>query len=147
MGVSVFDVFRRVLPDSGQHKGTSNCQDKECLKSTREGKPFCSMHIEQAPYIKNILRQLADRNEEAKLLEKRSARLDPDSFFIRETLLLLRTKDFTSKALGRHFAMSNYAAKRLIAQMHRDGLAKEIKTGSDVTISGLGERDLREPEE
>jgi hypothetical protein len=147
----MFDVFRPVLPDGGQHKGTSNCQFPTCPKNTREGKPFCSLHIEHAPYIKVILGKLADRKEEEKLLDEPDEQqpLDLDkSFFVRETLLLLRTKDFTSKGLARRLDITHNASKRLISLMDEDGLARKTKTSrGDLTISGLGLRDLREVDE
>jgi hypothetical protein len=147
----MFDVFRAVLPDGGQHKGTSNCRYPECPKSTREGKPFCSKHIENAPYIQVILGKLADRKEEELLLDEPDEEnpLDLDkSFFVRETLLLLRTKDFTSKGLARRLDITHNAAKLLISLMHNNRLARMRKTSrGDLTISGLGPRDLRDVDE
>lgn len=147
----MFDIFRPVLPDGGQHKGTSNCRAPGCPKTTREGKPYCSKHIESAPYIKVILGKLADRKAEEKLLD------EPDdenplnlnkSFFVRETLLLLRTKDFTSKGLARRLDITHDASKRLISLMHSAGIARMRKTSrGDLTISGVGPRDLREIDE
>ena len=147
----MFDVFRAVIPDGGQHKGTSNCRFQGCPKTTREGKPFCSTHIESAPYIKVILSKLADSKVEEKLLdspdEDRPFNLDT-SFFVRETLLLLRTKDFTSKGLARRLDITHNAARLLISLMHNNRLARMRKTSrGDLTISGLGPRDLCEIDE
>lgn len=139
----MFETFRSIIPDAGQHKGTSPCQEKGCLRSTREGKPFCSDHIESAPYVQRILGILAARDEEERILELRRGRINKDGFFYRETLLLLRSKDFTAKGLARRLDLSHHATRRLIRMIAKDGLAIEGETGrGDVTISGLGDRDL-----
>ena len=148
----MFDVFRALIPDGGNHKGTSNCQDQGCHKTTREGKPFCSKHIEQAAYIKVILGKLADADAEEKILDEEPDEKNPfnlgASFYVRETLLLLRTKDFTSKGLARRLDISHTASKRLISLMHNNSLARMKKTSrGDLTISGFGLRDLREVDE
>jgi predicted HTH transcriptional regulator len=116
------------------------------VKSTREGKPFCSVHIENAPYVQRILGILRERNKEEEKLNKTRGRIPKDGFFYRETLLLLRTKDFTAKGLARRLDISHHAAKRLIALVANDGLAKRSQTSrGDLTISGLGKMDLAEP--
>ncbi len=148
MAHSMFDVFRAVVPDGGQHKGTSNCKAKRCPKSTRDGKPYCSRHIEEAPYVKAILKKLANRAKEEKLLVEAKRSLAPDSFLIRETILLLRTKDYSAKGLARRLDIPHVASKRLIFLMNKKGLAKRHESSrGEVSISGLGERDLREIDE
>lgn len=138
-----FDSLRSVLPESGQHKGTSPCKAKDCEKSTREGKPYCSAHIEQAPYVAKILAILVDRDEEERVLNLKKGRISADGFFYRETLLLLRSKDFTAKGLARRLDLSHHASERLIALMAKDRLViREFTSRGDTTISGLGAHDL-----
>ena len=139
----MFNVFRPVLPEGGQHKGTSSCQGADCPKSTREGKPFCSKHITQARYVRKILGELAQREKEVVVLEKRRGRIDPGGFFYRETLFLLRINDFTAKGLSRSLDLSHHATERLISMMAADKLAKKARTSrGDLTISGMGEKPL-----
>jgi hypothetical protein len=139
----MFETLRQILPEGGQHKGTSPCKAETCKKSTREGKPFCSAHIESAPYVRKILDILAGRALEEEVLEKQRGRIPADGFFYRETLLLLRSKDFTAKGLSRRLDISHHAAERLIAMMDVDKLAKRGATSrGDMTISGLAPRDL-----
>ena len=139
----MYEIFRSVLPEGGQHKGTSPCQASGCMRSTREGKPYCSDHIENAPYVKSILGILAARNEEERVLELKRGKIPQNGFFYRETLLLLRTKDFTTKGLARRLDISHHAAARLINLIARDGLARKGETSrGDLTLSGLGARDL-----
>jgi hypothetical protein len=142
------DVFRLIRPDGGQHKGTSSCKHQSCSKTTREAKPYCSDHIESSCYVQKILDELKRRDAEEAILNKERGKLPKDGFFYRETLLLLRSKDFTVKGLARRLDLSHAAAARLIRLMDRDGLARKNQTSrGELTISGLGARDLAAPEE
>ncbi|MHC4180278.1 MAG: hypothetical protein ACYSWU_22465 [Planctomycetota bacterium] len=139
----MFEVLRAILPEGGQHKGTSSCQGEGCPKSTREGKPYCSAHITQSSYVRKILAELAQRDAEEVILEKRRGRIDPGGFFYRETLFLLRIKDFTAKGLSRSLDLSHHATERLILMMAADKLATKARTSrGDLTISGIGEKPL-----
>lgn len=135
--------LRPLLPDAGSHKGTRDCEVVGCSKSTREGKPFCSKHIESAPYIQEILGKLAARAEEEEILDRGRKLIPQDGFFVRESILLLRTKDFTIKSFSRRLDISHKAAARLVELLLRWGHAKESKTSrGGKTISGLGDKDL-----
>jgi len=139
----MFDIVRQVLPDGGQHKGTSPCQAEKCKKSTREGKPFCSVHIEQAPYVADILDILSKRDAEEEILERGKGRVSEEGFFYKETLLLLRTKDFTAKALSRRLDISHRAAGRLIRLLVADKLATYTTTKhGGLILNGVGPQDL-----
>jgi len=141
----MFEIFRSVTPNGGQHKGTSSCRAKDCKRSTREGKPFCSEHIECAPYVQHILKIREEAAEEERVLNLQRGRISKTGFYYRETLLLLRSKDFTTKGLARRLDISHHAAGRLIVMMALDGLATQASTSrGDMTISGVGHRDLAE---
>jgi hypothetical protein len=120
-------LFRTVLPTPGTHKGTSSCQAKRCPKSTREGKPFCSTHIEQSPYINHVMGELKKRESEIELLKKRRT-LPKNAHLIRETLLLLRMNPYTAKGLARRLDISHDAADALINQICFRKLAVKKKT-------------------
>lgn len=139
----MFEFLRPILPEGGQHKGTSPCKARACDRSTREGKPFCSEHIESAPYVAKILQILEDRAEEERILLSQDGGIPKKGFFYTETLLLLRSKNFTAKGLSRRLDINHDAAKRLIVLMGRDGLVKVAHTSrGDLTISGLAPKDL-----
>lgn len=140
----MFEALRYLVPQGGSHKGTSPCQLHGCKRSTREAKPYCSEHIENTPYVKRLLEILAGRDKEEVVLTKGRGTIPKDGFFYRETLLLLRAKDFTAKALSRRLDISHDAANRLIVLMAGDGLAKVGKTArGDLTLSGLAPKDLK----
>ena len=135
--------LRPLLPEPGTHKGTRDCEAGGCSKSTREGKPYCSKHVESSPYIQSIQRQLDKRAAEEKVLERGIRFVDQSGFFVRESLLLLRTKDFTAKSFSRRLDISHKAAERLIDLLVRWGYAKRIKTSrGGSTVSGIAPMDL-----
>jgi len=139
----MFEVFRQILPEGGSHKGTSPCSISSCTRTTREGKPFCSDHIENAPYVREILETLSQRDSEEAALGKKRGKISNTGFFYTETLLLLRSRDYTAKGLSRRLDISHQAAERLICLMAKDGLVLRDQTSrGDTTISGLGDRDL-----
>ena len=43
---------------------TKHCEVPGCGLATREGKPFCSKHVTQHPYIHALLGQIAEREAE-----------------------------------------------------------------------------------
>ena len=142
----MLDTIRAILPEGGSHKGTSSCQNRSCKKSTREGKPFCSGHVEDAPYVRAILDILKNSAKEAATLRKGKGRINKQGYFYRETLLLLRSRDFTAKGLSRRLDLSHKAAERLIWLMAKDKLVKAGETSrGEKTISGLSPRDLAPP--
>jgi hypothetical protein len=135
--------LRPLLPSSGTHKGTRDCEAVGCRKSTREGKPYCSNHIEKAPYIVGILGKLDQRAQEEAILEKGRRHIPQDGFFVKEAVLLLRTKDFTIKSFSRRLDISHKAAARLVDLLVKWGHAKQVKTArGGKTISGLAHKDL-----
>jgi len=140
-------VLRSILADGGTHKGTSSCSAKGCTKTTREGKPYCSNHIECGWYIRVILSKLASASEEAAILDNPDGgELPRDGFYVREGLLLLRMGSYTAKGFSRKLDLSHDAAKRLIEMLAKWGLARMNRTPrKDLTISGLGKPDLAEP--
>lgn len=138
-------MLKILLPDAGQHKGSCTCSHDNCVKSTREGKPYCSNHIEHCTYIQVILAELARRGKEERILDRKRGNVPKDGFFVREGLLLLRTKEFTIKAFSRRLDISHHAAERLISMLVRWGHARRIRTGrGGTTVSRIGVRDLED---
>ena len=142
-GSATFLGLHRLLPGPGSHKGTRNCSSTGCSKSTREGKPFCSNHIAQSPYIMLIQSKLDGRAAEEVMLEKGRRLIPQNGFFVKEALLLLRTKDFTAKSFSRRLDISHKATERLIDLLVRWGQVKRTQTArGGSTVSGLAPQDL-----
>lgn len=93
--------------------------------------------------MQRILRIREEAAEEERVLNLQRGRISKQGFYYRETLLLLRSKDFTAKGLARRLDITHYAASRLIVMMTLDGLVKRDATSrGDMTIGGLGQCDL-----
>ena len=138
----LFAGLRPLRPGPGLHKGTRDCEAKGCAKTTREGKPFCSAHIEQAKYIQKILGILETRDQEEVALEQGEV-IGRASFLVKEATLLLRTKDFTSKSFSRRLDLSHDATARLVDLLVDWGVAKREKSRSGgCTIVGTAPKDL-----
>lgn len=46
------------------------CDVPGCFENTREGKIYCSDHVENQPYIKELVRRIQDRMEEDELVRR-----------------------------------------------------------------------------
>ena len=121
-------VFRAMAPAPSTGKAANpRCNERSCKRTTREGKPYCSDHVELSPYVRTILRQLELRDTEAAKLSagKTIAR---NGHLIRETLLMLAQGSYTAAKLSRLMDIGHKAAETLIRIMDKKGLAKMGKT-------------------
>jgi hypothetical protein len=135
--------LRAIVPDAGLHKGPRECEIDGCGKTTREGKPFCSKHIEHAPYIQEVLWRLEKRATEEAILDA-GVELPPcEGFFVNEAILILRTRDFTVKSFSRRLDISHRAAERLIDLLVEWGHAMRKRTsrGGNM-VRGVAPKDL-----
>ena len=121
-------VFRAVSPVTSSGKvANPRCNADDCQRTTREGKPFCSDHVELSPYVKTILKELELRDAEAmRLSEGKDIRRD--GHLIRETLLMLEQGSYTAAKLSRLMDINHAAAETLIKIMDKKGLARMGKT-------------------
>lgn len=103
------------------------CNHAPCKRATREGKPYCSEHVELSPYVARIIEELELRDHEAALLAagKKIAR---DGHLVRETLLMLEQGSYTSAKLSRLMDISHSSTETLIRIMDDMGLATMSKT-------------------
>ena len=128
------DTLRPIIPDGGSHKGTGHCAKTGCPNTTREGKPYCPLHIEEGWYIQDILAELDRREAEIERL-KNGGTIDRDGHLVREALILLRLSSYTSKNLARRLDVPHEAAERLIHLLVRWKFANKGATErGDVTI-------------
>lgn len=49
---------------SGARGEAVRCDVPGCSSSTREGKPYCSEHVDYNPYVSRLLDQIAERDKE-----------------------------------------------------------------------------------
>lgn len=87
-------VNLRTLERWAQHQArgqTRHCEAEGCRAATREGKPFCSEHVERHPYVQQVLAQLERREtEEARVFDQGARAVDPAGITSQEILQFLR---------------------------------------------------------
>jgi hypothetical protein len=114
------------------------CNHTTCKRATREGKPYCSEHVEFSPYVRRIIEELELRDQEAALLNA-GKRISRDGHLVRETLLMLEQGSYTSAKLSRLMDISHSSTETLIRVMDEMGLASMSKTDRGaLVISKLG---------
>lgn len=62
----LFTGPRRIAP--------RHCEAPGCDQATREGKAYCSEHVEQHPYVQGLLAQLAERDRQDEEVARRGAK-------------------------------------------------------------------------
>ena len=135
-------LFRAMLPTSPTSRVSNpRCKEKECDRTTREGKPYCSDHVEHSPYVRRVIEELELRDREAASLAK-GGTVSPNGHLVRETLLMLEQGSYTAAKLSRLMDISHNSTETLIREMSRMGLAHLGKTDrGSLIISKLKEQD------
>lgn len=66
--MSVIKAAQRLL--TSPRPTTHHCDAEGCNAATREGKPFCSDHVERHAYVQDLLGQIAEREAEDERVRK-----------------------------------------------------------------------------
>jgi hypothetical protein len=66
------------------------CEEPGCNRTTREGKPYCSHHVERLEYVARLIEERKRREAEAAAVAKGRRRADPCSVIAKEMLVQLR---------------------------------------------------------
>ncbi|MGE0708576.1 MAG: hypothetical protein AB7N76_22885 [Planctomycetota bacterium] len=78
-----------MMPVGGRKK-PRHCERDGCSQATREGKPFCSEHVEELPYVREVQARIDARESEHQEVERRGARaVDPYGPTARDILVTL----------------------------------------------------------
>lgn len=67
-------ILLEKLRPAGPRPTPRHCEVSGCGKSTREGKAFCTDHVELHPYVRALLEQLEQRAAEDDAVRARGAR-------------------------------------------------------------------------
>ena len=103
-----------------RHYGTSrrnnprHCAFDGCFESTREGKPYCSEHVERHDYVQSILATLMMQESEQERAIKRGGKrhIKDDSLTVKEMVNYLRIHgDRTIPRLCRDLQMDESIVK------------------------------------
>lgn len=113
--------------NTGGRVANPKCDAPNCNSTTREGKPYCSAHVELSPYVQTLARELALRDAEADALIAGKP-IPLDGHLVRETLLMLQQGSYTAAKLSRLMDISHEATDGLIRFLHANELAIMSKT-------------------
>lgn len=64
-----------VIPNGTPSRtGSRSCEAADCVHTTREGKPFCSDHVDHNPYAKQVIAEIDLRETDDEKAKKKSKR-------------------------------------------------------------------------
>ncbi|MEZ6187370.1 MAG: hypothetical protein R3F62_20455 [Planctomycetota bacterium] len=90
--VNTPQLFKDVrVPHISERRPAPRCEAEGCQETTRNGKPFCTNHVEHLPYVADLIDTLDARDAELARVQRRGARcVDPTGITAQEILLQLK---------------------------------------------------------
>lgn len=118
---------------------TRHCDVPHCTETTRDGKPFCPDHVDQHPYVRDLLDRLAERDDQDEKVSKRGHRaVDMDSITVREILLHLELHGArTLERLVRELNLDEAVLNPYLRALAKRGLVTFGKTRRGSTLLRL----------
>lgn len=106
------------------------CKVEGCSRTTREGKDFCTNHVELHPYVDSLLSRMTQRDEEdADVRRLGSSRVNLDGITVSEILLCLRqggTK--TEERLTREVQLDKTIIHNYLIRLSAEGVIRFGRT-------------------
>ena len=112
---------------------------------TREGKPFCSEHVEKHPYVQNVLKQLDTRDaEDAAVLEKGESAANLAGITAHELLQQLELNGpRTVQRLARELNIDHKIVTGYVNALSKRGLVETDLTRRGSTVVMIAEHLLK----
>lgn len=103
---------------------TRTCQVDTCGRTTREGKDFCTIHVELHPYVNNLLQQIENRELEDSLVRKKgSSAVNLEGITVSEILLCLRkSRTRTEERLTREIQLDKTVIHNYLIRLAKEGV-------------------------
>jgi len=99
------------------------CLHEGCSANTKNRKRYCTEHICETDYARELAAQLEQREKEVGFLNKKRA-LSKDAHLIKEALAVLwEERTITAPGLCRHMGLTHSQARHLLRQVAKHGLA------------------------
>lgn len=109
-----------------QHNTSSSqptCLHEGCFEGTKNRKRYCTEHICETDYARELTAQLKQREEEIKSLNKKRT-LPKNAHLIKEALAVIwEERKVTAPGLCRHMGLTHSQARHLLRQVAKHGLA------------------------
>lgn len=118
---------------------TRSCEHSGCLKTTREGKPYCPDHVERHAYVQSILAILAEREAEtARVRKKGPSAVDPSGLTASELMLHLSLHGSrTVERLSREFQLESAVIHNYVTALKGQGKVVLGRTTRGSTVVRL----------
>jgi len=113
-------LMTRWGPPTGRKKPT-HCAAEDCVQATREGKPYCSDHVERLTYVQEVQARIAAREDELAAVKKRGGRaVDLEGIIARDVLCSLWINGERSVArLSRELNVDFEILKHYVARLKK----------------------------
>lgn len=125
------EVRPALLPASGTGRTeTLRCGHPGCLSPTREGKPYCPMHVELMPYVAQLMNDLENQQAEHERARKpgKTSGIDPEGITAKELLLLVdQHGGRTVPRLAKDLQIEPEVVARYVAELRKLG---KVHTGA-----------------
>lgn len=100
---------------------TKHCEVAGCGNFTRERKPYCPEHVDNHPYVQDLLQQLANKADSL----KKTKNWKPDPTLISDIVLLVSTKGtITAAAAKREMNIDEESIEKLMRFLAQAGVFK-----------------------
>jgi hypothetical protein len=115
------------------------------MNTTRERKPFCAEHVQEHPYINDLMRRLADSEREVARVKQRGAKeVDTQGLLAREILRELAHGDRTVERLARDMQIDPSVVDCYVRALARRGRVTLGETSrGNVLVAASGSRRRR----
>jgi predicted transcriptional regulator len=127
----------RFIPPDPKGRVTNStkiCDVPGCPHSTREGKPYCTDHVDHHPYVQDLISQL-DENEVALERARNKGKVDLTGQAVRELILHLNLHGArTEERLARELQLDTKALQAILRALIKAGTIQlgHSKRGSTV---------------
>ena len=100
------------------------CEHRGCGETTREGKHYCSNHVEEQPYVQDLLKRLQERSEEDERVRMQgSTAVNMTGITTKEILLQLRQAgERTEERLTRELQIDKTVIHNYAIRLNREGM-------------------------
>lgn len=109
---------------------TRTCKHRFCDETTREGKPYCSDHVEDHEYVRDILDVIEKQQAEHKAVMRRGCRaIKEDSLTLHEIIQLLQQRGKrTLERISRDMNLDGDLVKKYADYLIKKGRVTEGRT-------------------
>lgn len=133
-------LLRELFTEKSAPSGTRYCEARGCNQTTREGKPFCSDHVDHHPYVRALIDQLDSNNDEEFEVRRKGARAKINMNGVNATNILLILKNNgprTVERLARETQLDEKVLDGYIAAFARQRLVDFSRTNRGSRIVRL----------